>query len=300
MNTLIFDSNNLNKKKNKFSNILKKKYPYRNNKLPVNTKKIRSSSIDTENISVKHFSLSNLSPLHNKVSNIKKILDIKTYSNKNIINHSCKETNFLMEKIKKKNENIKKIKNMLDNSVDIFNKNNNNINEENLMQKLVIYLIALDDFIKLLEIKDEKELLTRIKEGIEDIVKIINYNYKKLKNEKTIISNYNSVQITKTKETNQRLIDSFKKRTEYNNLNNTHNSCFYLKKFFSDKNITNSINYNSRNNKNNSTIEENLSDLESIRFLDKIKMKRTNSSKIIPKLDLSFFSLYRNQISKIK
>ena len=299
MNTLIFDSNNLNKKKTKFSNILKKNYPYRNTKLPINTKKIRSSSIDTENISVKHFSFSNLSPLHNKVSNIKRILDIKTYSNKNIINHSHKETNFLMEKIKKKNENIKKIKNMLDNSVDIFNKNINKINDDNLMQKLVIYLIALDDFIKLLEIKDEKELLTRIKKGIEDIIQNINYNYKKLLNEKTSISNYNTVQITKTKETNQRLIDSFKKRTEYNNIN-THNSHFYLKKFFSEKNISNSINYNSRNNKNKSIIEENLSDLESVRFLDKIIMKRTNSSKIIPKLDLSFFSLYRNQISKIK
>ena len=36
MNTLIFDSNNLNKKKTKFSNILKKNYPYRNTKLPIN------------------------------------------------------------------------------------------------------------------------------------------------------------------------------------------------------------------------------------------------------------------------
>ena len=74
--------------------------------------------------------------------------------------------------------------------------------------------------------------------------------------------------------------------------------CFLMKndndvKFILKKNLNEQI-------ENNSKIEENLSDLESVRFLDKIIMKRTNSSKIIPKLDFSFFSLYRNQISKIK
>ena len=52
--------------------------------------------------------------------------------------------------------------------------------------------------------------------------------------------------------------------------------------------------------KNENENEEDLSDLESVRFSDKIIMKRTNSTKLIPKLDLSFFSLYPNKISKIK
>ena len=57
---------------------------------------------------------------------------------------------------------------MLDSSISIFNKNYNNIQEENLMQKFLIYIIAFEDFIKLIMSKKKMKKLI-----ITMIVKII-------------------------------------------------------------------------------------------------------------------------------
>lgn len=310
MNTLLFDSNNLHKKKPNFTNILKKKYPLGLAKFPLYSKKIRCSSTDNyDKINMKNkeynssFSFSNLSPLHNSITNMNKFMDIKTYSSKNLHYHSSGDIKYFLKKNKNKNECLKKINKMLDSSISIFNKNYNNIQEENLMQKFLIYIIAFEDFIKLIEVKEEKDLLSKIKNGIEEIIKKLNYQCNKLKNAEPDFSNKYKTKLSKIKLANQKLIDTFKKKKENSILNKTQNSQFSIKNFFSEKNLINSIEVDHSRNikkKNEKENEEDLSDLESVRFSDKIIMKRTNSTKLIPKLDLSFFSLYPNKISKIK
>ena len=66
---------------------------------------------------------------------------------------------------------------------------------------------------------------------------------------------------------------------------------------------------NSKSNSNNNSINKsdnniNLTDLESITFCDKIKMKQINSYNHIPRLDLSLFNkkntLYKSFLNKIK
>ena len=310
MNTLLFDSNNLHKKKPNFKNILKKKYPLGLAKFPLYSKKIRCSSTDNyDKINMKNkeynssFSFSNLSPLHNSITNMNKFMDIKTYSSKNLHYHSSGDIKYFLKKNKNKNECLKKINKMLDSSISIFNKNYNNIQEENLMQKFLIYIIAFEDFIKLIEVKEEKDLLSKIKNGIEEIIKKLNYQCNKLKNAEPDFTNKYKTKLSKLKLANQKLIDTFKKKKENSILNKTQNSQFSIKNFFSEKNLINSIEVDHSRNikkKNDKENEEDLSDLESVRFSDKIIMKRTNSTKLIPKLDLSFFSLYPNKISKIK
>ena len=310
MNTLLFDSNNLHKKKPNFTNILKKKYPLGLARFPLCSKKIRCSSTDNyDKINMKNkeynssFSFSNLSPLHNSITNMNKFMDIKTYSSKNLHYHSSGDIKYFLKKNKNKNECLKKINKMLDSSISIFNKNYNNMQEENLMQKFLIYIIAFEDFIKLIEVKEEKDLLSKIKNGIEEIIKKLNYQCNKLKNAEPDFSNKYKSKLSKLKIANQKLIDTFKKKKENSILNKTQNSQFSIKNFFSEKNLINSVEVDHSRNikkKNENENEEDLSDLESVRFSDKIIMKRTNSTKLIPKLDLSFFSLYPNKISKIK
>ena len=71
------------------------------------------------------------------------------------------------------------------------------------MKKLIIYLIIFDNYIKLLEIKEEHDLLLKIKQGIEDIVRKMNFKYCKLKTEKTDFSNDMKIKINKFNVTNQ-------------------------------------------------------------------------------------------------
>ena len=294
MSKLIFDSFFLNKKKPNFIHLLRKQsHPLRKIQ-PNNSKKNRASSTDNIDNNDTSFSFSINSPLNNNTFYpLNKISEIKAYSNKNgHINNYIK----LFMKKNKKYDSIKKINNILDNSIDIYNKNSN-YSGNDLMQKLVIYLVAFDDYIKLLEIKEEHDLLLKIKQGIEDIVRKMNFKYCKLKTEKTDFSNDMKIKINKFNVTNQ-LNSNIKKKNDLNTQNNLYNGNFYLRKFNHEKNSSTS-NDQSRNNKQNISAEENLSDLQSVRFSDKIIMKRTKSTKI-PKLDLSFFSLYHNNMLKNK
>ena len=295
MSKLIFDSFFLNKKKPNFIHLLRKQsHPLRKIQ-PNNSKKNRASSTDNIDNNDTSFSFSINSPLNNNTFYpLNKISEIKAYSNKNgHINNYIK----LFMKKNKKYDSIKKINNILDNSIDIYNKNSN-YSGNDLMQKLVIYLVAFDDYIKLLEIKEEHDLLLKIKQGIEDIVRKMNFKYCKLKTEKTDFSNDMKIKINKFNVTNHKLNSNIKKKNDLNTQKNLYSSKFYLRKFNHEKNSSTS-NDQSRNNKKNISAEENLSDLQSVRFSDKIIMKRTKSTKI-PKLDLSFFSLYHNNMLKNK
>ncbi len=295
MSKLIFDSFFLNKKKPNFIHLLRKQsHPLRKIQ-PNNSKKNRASSTDNIDNNDTSFSFSINSPLNNNTFYpLNKISEIKAYSNKNgHINNYIK----LFMKKNKKYDSIKKINNILDNSIDIYNKNSN-YSGNDLMQKLVIYLVAFDDYIKLLEIKEEHDLLLKIKQGIEDIVRKMNFKYCKLKTEKTDFSNDMKIKINKFNVTNHKLNSNIKKKNDLNTQKNLYSSKFYLRKFNHEKNSSTS-NDQSRNNKQNISAEENLSDLQSVRFSDKIIMKRTKSTKI-PKLDLSFFSLYHNNMLKNK
>ena len=296
MSKLIFDSFFLNKKKPNFIHLLRKQsHPIRKFQAN-NSKKIRSSSTDNIDNNETSFSFSINSPLNNNNTfyPLNKLSEIKAYSNKN--GHINNYLKLFMRK-NKKHDSIKKINNILDNSIEIYNKNSN-YSGNDLMQKLVIYLVAFDDYIKLLEIKEEHDLLLKIKQGIEDIVRKMNFKYSKLKTEKTDFSNDMKIKINKLNITNHKLKSKFLKKTDLNTQNNLYNSNFYLRKFNNEKNSSTS-NEQSRNNKKNISAEENLSDLQSVRFSDKIIMKRTKSTKI-PKLDLSFFSLYQNYMLKKK
>ena len=126
----------------------------------------------------------------------------------------------------------------------------------------------------------------------------MNFKYSKLKTEKTDFSNDMKIKINKLNITNHKLKSKFIKKTDLNTQNNLYNGNFYLRKFNHEKNSSTS-NEQSRNNKKNISAEENLSDLQSVRFSDKIIMKRTKSTKI-PKLDLSYFSLYHHYMLKNK
>ena len=296
MSKLIFDSFFLNKKKPNFIHLLRKQsHPIRKFQAN-NSKKIRSSSTDNIDNNETSFSFSINSPLNNNNTfyPLNKLSEIKAYSNKN--SHINNYLKLFMRK-NKKYDSIKKINNILDNSIEIYNKNSN-YSGNDLMQKLVIYLVAFDDYIKLLEIKEEHDLLLKIKQGIEDIVRKMNFKYCKLKTEKTDFSKDMKIKINKLNITNHKLKSKFLKKTDLNTQNNLYNSNFYLRKFNNEKNSSTS-NEQSRNNKKNISAEENLSDLQSVRFSDKIIMKRTKSTKI-PKLDLSFFSLYQNYMLKKK
>ena len=296
MSKLIFDSFFLNKKKPNFIHLLRKQsHPIRKFQAN-NSKKIRSSSTDNIDNNETSFSFSINSPLNNNNTfyPLNKLSEIKAYSNKN--GHINNYLKLFMRK-NKKYDSIKKINNILDNSIEIYNKNSN-YSGNDLMQKLVIYLVAFDDYIKLLEIKEEHDLLLKIKQGIEDIVRKMNFKYSKLKTEKTDFSNDMKIKINKLNITNHKLKGKFIKKTDLNTQNNLYNGNFYLRKFNHEKNSSTS-NEQSRNNKKNISAEENLSDLQSVRFSDKIIMKRTKSTKI-PKLDLSFFSLYQNYMLKKK
>ena len=299
MSKLIFDSFFLNKKKPNFIHLLKKQsHPIR--KIQANnSKKIRASSTDNINIDNNDtsFSFSINSPLNNNtLYPLNKISEIKAYSNKNgNMNNYIK----LFMRKNRKFDCIKKINNILDNSIEIYNKNVNYSNND-LMQKLVIYLVAFEDYIKLLERKEEHDLLLKIKQGIEDIIRKMNFKYSKLKTEKTDFSKDMKIKINKLNITNHKLNKlngNLKKNNDINTQNNLNNDKFYLKKFFQEKNS--SSNEQSRNTKKNISAEENLSDLQSVRFSDKIIMKRTKSTKI-PKLDLSYFSLYHHYMLKNK
>ncbi len=283
-----------NKKKVNFTKLIKKKSISRSSTKNLsfnNIKKNHSSSIDYNEIPLKknmNISLpnNNLDPLSNITISFKpkklmakstKLFEINNYNFKN----EKIDNNYIFSKLEiNRKKKIRNISFNLETSL-----NQLKINEEKdinlllLYKKYLAYFIALEDYIKLISSYDEKNLLNDIKLGIDNLFNIMG----KI-NQKLLIQNS---RLKSENELNNPLINEIK----INECKNLKNSTF-KKKNKENNDLNDSYTLNKEEKKSD---ESNLSfsDLESIRFNDKIEMKRINSFDSIhsiPKLNLKFFN----------
>ena len=292
-----------NKKTTNLTKILKKKNSISRaslKNLAMNyQKKNYSSSIDYNYTSLKknmNFSLSNINqgPSLSNISISFKPKEIIPKSTKFFeINNYCfkndnEENNFFSKIEFNKNKKIKNISMNLENSLSQFNIDEDN--EDNILliyKKLLTYLSALDNYIKLISSIEEKNLLSEIKEGIDKLFNImgkINQNLRienlkfKKENEKK-----NSIKIDKIKlDGNNTIKQKFIQYQQYSKI---------------DKD-SKKDSFNIKNNEKEDLIDDSnisYSELDSIRFNDKIKMKKISSYESIPKLNLKFYNTMSNK-----
>ena len=292
-----------NKKTTNLTKILKKKNSISRaslKNLAMNyQKKNYSSSIDYNYTSLKknmNFSLSNINqgPSLSNISISFKPKEIIPKSTKFFeINNYCfkndnEENNFFSKIEFNKNKKIKNISMNLENSLSQLNIDEDN--EDNILliyKKLLTYLSALDNYIKLISSIEEKNLLSEIKEGIDKLFNIMgkinqnllieNLKFKK-ENEKK-----NSIKIDKIKlDGNNTIKQKFIQYQQYSKI---------------DKD-SKKDSFNIKNNEKEDLIDDSnisYSDLDSIRFNDKIKMKKISSYESIPKLNLKFYNTMSNK-----
>ena len=292
-----------NKKTTNLTKILKKKNSISRaslKNLAMNyQKKNYSSSIDYNYTSLKknmNFSLSNINqgPSLSNISISFKPKEIIPKSTKFFeINNYCfkndnEENNFFSKIEFNKNKKIKNISMNLENSLSQFNIDEDN--EDNILliyKKLLTYLSALDNYIKLISSIEEKNLLSEIKEGIDKLFNIMgkinqnllieNLKFKK-ENEKK-----NSIKIDKIKlDGNNTIKQKFIQYQQYSKI---------------DKD-SKKDSFNIKNNEKEDLIDDSnisYSELDSIRFNDKIKMKKISSYESIPKLNLKFYNTMSNK-----
>jgi hypothetical protein len=262
-------------------------------------KKNYSSSIDYNYTSLKknmNFSLSNINqgPSLSNISISFKPKEIIPKSTKFFeINNYCfkndnEENNFFSKIEFNKNKKIKNISMNLENSLSQLNIDEDN--EDNILliyKKLLTYLSALDNYIKLISSIEEKNLLSEIKEGIDKLFNIMgkinqnllieNLKFKK-ENEKK-----NSIKIDKIKlDGNNTIKQKFIQYQQYSKI---------------DKD-SKKDSFNIKNNEKEDLIDDSnisYSELDSIRFNDKIKMKKISSYESIPKLNLKFYNTMSNK-----
>ena len=276
-----------NKRKVNLTKIIKRKSVSRSSLKNLsfnNVKKNNSSSIDYNETPLKknmNISLSNLNkiePLSNITISFKpkeimpkstKYFEINNYCFKN----EKSEENPLFSKIDV--NRLKKIRIISFNLETSLNQLN--INEENetnillLYKKYLAYFIALEDYIKLINSFEEKNLLNDIKIGIDNLFNVIG----KI-NQNLILQN------SRLKREND-FKNSLKKTVKINPIEPKYISSKKIAK----KNTENNLNFS---DKLSDDSDLNYSDLESIRFNDKIEMKRINSFNSIPKLNLKIFN----------
>jgi hypothetical protein len=292
-----------NKKTTNLTKILKKKNSISRaslKNLSMNyQKKNYSSSIDYNYTSLKknmNFSLSNINqgPSLSNISISFKPKEIIPKSTKFFeINNYCfkndnEENNFFSKIEFNKNKKIKNISMNLENSLSQLNIDEDN--EDNILliyKKLLTYLSALDNYIKLISSIEEKNLLSEIKEGIDKLFNIMgkinqnllieNLKFKK-ENEKK-----NSIKIDKIKlDGNNTIKQKFIQYQQYSKI---------------DKD-SKKDSFNIKNNEKEDLIDDSnisYSELDSIRFNDKIKMKKISSYESIPKLNLKFYNTMSNK-----
>ena len=284
------------KRKVNFTKIIKRKSISRSSAKNLsfnNIKKNHSSSIDYNETPLKknmNISLpnNNLDPLSNITISFKpkeimpkstKLFEINNYNFKK----EKIDKNYIFSKVNiKKKKKIKTISFNLETSL-----NQLKINEEKdvnllLYKKYLAYFIALEDYIKLISSNDEKNLLNNIKLGIDNLFNIMGKINQKLLIQNSRLKRENElknplINEIKINESTKLKNSSFKKNKKKNKENNDLNDSYTL------------------NKKEKKSDESNLSfsDLDSIRFNDKIKMKRINSFDSIhsiPKLNLKFFN----------
>ena len=292
-----------NKKTTNLTKILKKKNSISRaslKNLSMNyQKKNYSSSIDYNYTSLKknmNFSLSNINqgPSLSNISISFKPKEIIPKSTKFFeINNYCfkndnEENNFFSKIEFNKNKKIKNISMNLENSLSQLNIDEDK--EDNILliyKKLLTYLSALDNYIKLISSIEEKNLLSEIKEGIDKLFNIMgkinqnllieNLKFKK-ENEKK-----NSIKIDKIKlDGNNTIKQKFIQYQQYSKI---------------DKD-SKKDSFNIKNNEKEDLIDDSnisYSELDSIRFNDKIKMKKISSYESIPKLNLKFYNTMSNK-----
>ena len=286
-----------NKRKVNFTKLIKRKSKSRSSAKNLsfnNIKKNHSSSIDYNETPLKknmNISLpnNNLDPLSNITISFQpkeimpkstKLFEINNYNFKN----EKIDKNYLFSKIDiNRKKKIKTISFNLETSL-----NQLKINEEKdvnlllLYKKYLAYFIALEDYIKLISSNDEKNLLNDIKLGIDNLFNIMGKINQKLLIQNSRLKRENElknplINEIKINESTYLNNSTFKKNKKKNKENNDLNDSYTL------------------NKKEKKSDESNLSfsDLDSIRFNDKIEMKRIksfDSIHSIPKLNLKFFN----------
>ena len=168
------------------------------------------------------------------------------------------------------------------------------------------YYSAFDEYIKLISSNDEINLLNTIKLGFANIFN----RFSKL-NQKKIVFEHNEKKIIKKNEDNSFSFKSTNKETNSMSLKTLNNKKTFPininKKTLNlkeNKKTIEKINktcletkskITNTNNEINDDDNINLTDLESVRFCDKISMRLIQPYKAIPKLDLSFFTIKNNK-----
>lgn len=276
-----------NKRKVNLTKIIKRKSVSRSSLKNLsfnNVKKNNSSSIDYNETPLKknmNISLSN----HNKIEPLSNITI--SFKPKEIMPKSTKyfEINNYCFKNEKSEENplfskidvnrLKKIRIISFNLETSLNQLN--INEENetnillLYKKYLAYFIALEDYIKLINSFEEKNLLNDIKIGIDNLFNVIGKINQNLLLQNSRLKRENDFK------------NSLKKTVKINPIEPKYISSKKIAK----KNTETNLNFS---DKISDDSDLNYSDLESIRFNDKIEMKRINSFNSIPKLNLKIFN----------
>jgi hypothetical protein len=282
---------------------------------PNQCRKNRSSSIDNLD---NFFSKNNNEFKNCKKENKNNIVDKRKKNTINDNNNLIKKYNFNKEKLfkspSKKNIFIKKINDNLSS----FLSRSNNIsytNYSNFNSKFFTYLNAFDNYIKLISCKEEKDLLQKIKEGFKTVFNAYNkFNQKLILLNTQIKKDFQTLfkKKAKKKENSNKKISNNKtnESIQISNLKKSNSSIYsnqQLKNnsiFIKSKTMVNSKSNSNNNSINQSDDNINLTDLESITFCDKIKMKQINSYNHIPRLDLSLFNkkntLYKSFLNKIK
>ena len=294
---------NNNKEKLKVSKLIKKNYNTKTDlirKTIINNRKLRCSSMEYNN-NIPKYSVNNSiskKEINSSISiNLKKNFEKKNQFVKNKIEEELEIT---------KNKKIKKINytlNSLLSSID-FNHDENNLLM--LFQSFSAYYSAFDEYIKLISSNDEINLLNTIKLGFANIFN----RFSKL-NQKKIVFEHNEKKIIKKNEDNSFSFKSTNKETNSMSLKTLNNKKTFPininKKTLNlkeNKKTIEKINktcletkskITNTNNEINDDDNINLTDLESVRFCDKISMRLIQPYKAIPKLDLSFFTIKNNK-----
>ena len=293
---------NNNKEKLKVSKLIKKNYNTKTDlirKTIINSRKLRCSSMEYNN-NIPKYSVNNSiskKEINSSISiNLKKNFEKKNQFVKNKIEEELEIT---------KNKKIKKINYTLNSLLSSIDFNNDENNLLMLFQSFSAYYSAFDEYIKLISSNDEINLLNTIKLGFANIFN----RFSKL-NQKKIVFEHNEKKIIKKNEDNSFSFKSTNKETNSMSLKTLNNKTFPIninKKTLNlkeNKKTIEKINktcletkskITNTNNEINDDDNINLTDLESVRFCDKISMRLIQPYKAIPKLDLSFFTIKNNK-----
>ena len=288
------------------------------NKKILNLKEINNSNIYRNNINTTLYNNTNLNnsnintTLYNNANLNNSIIYNKRKMNKkiNISSFPSKPDNISLKVNNKYSDNKQldilktDINEQINNINNNYNKVKNLSDKDNIKKNSLILDIILNSFLKfrtLLENPKEKEVAFEIIQKLNDFLKsqdnlintiikknvVLNNKYKKYKKKNKNIKKENILLLDKIDNLEKRIEDLENKLKNYNDLN----------KYHYNKSLNNNLTINNLNenkiliNENNDNEEKessvNSEELESIRFFDKIIMKKLTFSKsYIPELEI--------------